>query len=58
MTDEEIYILYRDSIDKTKQIKILADLNLCEQSEIHRALKRYKIHLDEIESYRKGWGKN
>lgn len=55
MTDEEIYLSYRDSINKLKQIKILAQLNLCTTADIECALNRYKIRLKEIESYRNEW---
>lgn len=55
MTDEEIYLSYRDSINKLKQIKILAQLNLCTTTDIECALNRYRIRLKEIESYRNEW---
>lgn len=39
MSNGEIVRLYRQGKDKTKQVKILADLNLCHWSEIVRILQ-------------------
>jgi len=38
MTNEEIVRDYREAANKSKQIKILADLNCCSPSEIRRVL--------------------
>lgn len=55
MTDEEIWILCRDSINRSKEIKILAQLNVCTEADIQKALSRYKVHLDELDSRQKEW---
>lgn len=57
MTDEEIYVLYRDAIDHHKQLKILAELNGCEKSDIEAALKRYNKRLKELENREKEYHK-
>ncbi len=42
MEKDEIVTMYRDAKDKKKQVEILADLNLCSQTEILDILAQAK----------------
>ena len=47
-TDEDIYILYRDSKHKKQSVKILTQMNLCTVDEIKDALIRGGADPDQL----------
>lgn len=45
MTPEEILLIFREAKDKSKQIRILADLNLCHWSQIVEVLRAQGVKI-------------
>jgi len=42
MSDSEIIVSYRQARDREGQIKILAELNACRESDIRQVIDKYK----------------
>ena len=52
-SDNEILILYKDAADKESQIKILAELNVCDEETIQKVLIRAGLDISELPSIHK-----